>query len=198
MTIKSNAGPVNGGDVVRQALAARMPQAKNFSTPLGGAPQTGSPVPFYHLSLAQLDSADPLASATITGWRYPVVGGINPGLVDVREGSNVTPATFAGLIHGIMVQRFMQASLLAEQTLASQTDVYQPRLLDVPALQFAALWLHGTSTNYFISLLDGHPLGSAPLVLVSDVLPDLRARATARTAATTPTGGAAPRSTPTN
>jgi hypothetical protein len=199
MTIIQNAGPANGRDVVRQALAIRMPQGRSFSTPLGGAPQAGSPVPFYHLPLSKLDSQDPLSQATLSGWRYPVVGGINPGLADLREGSDDSSPMYAGLVHGGMVQRFMQAALLAEQTLGSTSDAFEPRILDVPALQFSALWLVGKTTNYFISLLEGRPPGSAPLAVVSDIVPSLIAKAGARhAAASSPFGGSSVGGSPTN
>lgn len=196
MTIKSHAGPIDGRAVMQQALATRVPQAEMFSTPLGGAPQTGSPVPFYHLSLDALTEPNPLEFATMTGWQYPVVGGIDPGLADIRDVPD-GPSSFAGLSHGLLAQRFIQASLLAEQALAAQAEEYQPRLLDIPALQFAALWLYGTTTSYFVSLLDGRPAGTAPLKLVTEIMSDLKARADSRSHGLAPLGGGSA-DTPTN
>jgi hypothetical protein len=116
----------------------------------------------------------------MTSWCYPVIGGINPGLADIREGKDGNAASFGGLSHGILAQRFIQASLLAEQGLAASPEDFEPRLLDVPALQFAALWLHGLVEEYFVSLLDGHPPGTAPLKLVNEIVSDLRDRAATR------------------
>ena len=157
MAIKANTGPIAGREVMHRELAARAPQAATFSTPLGGAPQAGSPIPVYHLSMERLNDRDPLAEATITSWRYPIVGGIQVGFADIRASEDGATATFGGLSHGIFSERFIQASLLAERTLADRQEDFQPRLLDMPALQFAALWLHGDRTQYFISLLDGRP-----------------------------------------
>lgn len=203
MAIKSNAGPIHGRAVMQKALAARAPQARAFSTPLGGAPQTGSPVPVYHLPLDRLQDSDPLAAVTLTSWRYPVIGGLHPGLADIREGQDGRTASFGGLSHGILADRFMLASMLAEQELAGQPEEFEPRLLDVPALQFAALWLRGRVTGYMVSLLDGRPPGTAPLKLVNEheVVPELQTRAATRSlragAPGAPRGGG-PTGTPTN
>jgi hypothetical protein len=94
----------------------------------------------------------------------------------------------------------MQAALLAEQSLSAASEDFEPRLLDVPALPFVALWLHGNATTeYFIALLEGRTPGTAPLRLVKEILPELRYRASerAKRRAATPDGGG-PAGTPTN
>jgi hypothetical protein len=198
VAIKSNLGPPNGHQVMQRALAYRVPQTANImSTPLGGAPQTGSPIPVYHLPLAQLKDSDPLASAKLTCWSYPVIGGMRPGLADIRENSVDGTTSFAGLSYGILATRFLEASVLAEHSLNAADEEFEPRLLDVPALRFAALWLHGSSTDHFIPLLEGSPPGSAPLKLVANVVADLQSRAIAQSRRAIPTGGGAP-GTPTN
>jgi len=214
MVIKSNRGPINGYAVMREALATRMPRGGARSASRGvesasldivrpslaGAPQTGAPVPVYHLSLEQLSAEDPLQLATISSWLYPVVGGIRAGLARVREAVPGGAARFSGLSHGIVAQRFMQAALLAEQSLAADAEDFEPRLLDVPALPFVALWLHGNAaTEYFIPLLEGRTPGTAPLGLVKEIVPYLRYRASqrAKRRALTP-GGGGPTGTPTN
>lgn len=187
MAIKSNSGPPNGRKVMQQALSARLRQGAAARSPLGGGtPQTGSPVPVHHMSLDHLREKDPLSLTTVTSWLYPVIRGPRMGLADVREATSNTGATFGGLSHGTLATRFMEASILAEQQLAKSQEEFTPRLLDVPSLQFAALWLHGSSNDFFISLLDGKPAGTAPLAVVKDVLADLRVRATKRTAPRTP------------
>jgi len=201
MVIKANKGPLHGLAVMQQALEARATRAAVFSTPLGGAPQSGSPVPVYHLPLINLGDDDPLAAASVTSWRYPIIGGIEPGLADIRQSDDDSSASYGGLSQGLLARRFIQASLLAEQALAAAPEELQPRLLDVPALQFAALWLHGDLSNYFVSLFDGRPAGTAPLRLVTEVVPDLRARAARRlppTGFATPPLGGGQSGTPTN
>lgn len=199
MAIKSNPGPANARAVMQRALTARLPQAASFSSPLGGAPQTGSPVPVHYLSLVALADQHPLMSTTVTSWLYPVIGGVRPGLADIRENAGTAGPSFGGLSQGILAARFIDACVLAEKSLAALEEEFEPRLLDAPALQFAALWLHGSNTEHFISLLDGKPPGSAPLRIVSDVVPDLQSRAAARSNLAGPAmAGIAPAGTPTN
>jgi hypothetical protein len=193
MAIKAHKGPPAGLAIVQRALAMREHQATTFSTPLGGSPQTGSPVPLYYLSLQQLNDERPLAAARIVSWQYPVVGGLHPGLAEYREDFGD-----GGMSQGPLPSRFVQASMLAEQELSDNAEEFEPRLLDVPALQFAALWLHSaTDKDFFISLLDGSPAGAAPLKVVRDVVPLLRARAASRAPAMPQLGGG-PQNTPTN
>ena len=193
MAIKSHQGPSNGPAVMAAALAARMPASPLEYSPLGGAPHVGGPVPFYHLSLDQLPFDNALDNAARTGWRYPVVGSIKAGLVDIRGDEGTNSASFGGLSHGVVAERFLQASGLADGQLGSSVDEYEPRLLDVPALSFLALWLKAAGGDWFIPLLEGKPPGSAPLQMVREILPQLRAQAALRAV-----GGARPTSSPTN
>jgi hypothetical protein len=197
MAIKSNRGPLNGFQVMQRELVARMPQAKIFSSPLGGAPQAGSPVPVYHLPLDRLHDPDPIAAATLTGWRYPVAGAADVGLADIRENPLDGSTRFGGLSFGLLVERFIEASAMAEKMLAAASEEFEPRILDVPALRFAALWLRGPDTEHFVSLLEGRPPGTAPLTLVSSIIGELQARASVQAKRMLPTGGGAP-GTPTN
>src|SRR5260221_9132569 len=164
MTIKRHDGPSDGRLVVGSALAKRFGRHAKLS-PLGGAAQTGSPLPFYHLGLDDAARSSPLQFAKRTGWRFPVVGGDTPGLVIVSE--QQTNSKFEGLSYGVVAQRLIQASNIADQELGSHKEQYEPRLLDVPALHFVALWLAGPN-DVFIPLLDGNPPGTAPLSIVGD------------------------------
>lgn len=178
MTINRANGPAGGRDVVNRALAVRMGSLRAAASPMGGSVGFGSPVPVYHIGLDSVtNQADPLTAARQTSWRFPVIGagaGSPAGLVTVRE--TATDPSFEGLSHGVLAQNFLRAASLAEQTFGSSPDVFDPRLLEVPALQYAALWLVGGGTNHFIPLLDGNPPGSAPLSVINDILPALKAR----------------------
>jgi hypothetical protein len=180
MAIKAHAGPSDGRSVMEDALSRRARNRTHFATPLGGAPQSASPLPFYFLGIDALKAPDPLQAARIKGWRYPILGGIKAGLAAVRSPAGSGPSEFAGLTHGLLVDRLLQACLLAEQALGTSAEQYQPRLLDVPALQYAALWLEAPTRRQFIALLQGRPAGSAPLELVDDVIPELKTLAAAK------------------
>jgi hypothetical protein len=190
MTIKRWSGPVDGLKIVQTALQQRRHRAQTI-TPLGGAPQSASPLPMYHLGINDVERPDFLQRATQTGWRYPVLGGIQPGLAIITERPG--GVEYEGLTYGTLAQRLIQASLLAQQALGSVADQYEPRMLDVPGAHLVALWLAGAQ-NQFISLMDGNPPGSAALSIVDDIQPRLIAAVRAR-ANVLPSGGS---KTPTN
>lgn len=200
MTIKTHQGPADGWQVTSEAISTRTRRVEAGVSPLGGASHLAQPVPFYHLPLDKIDSNDPLAFATSTGWRYPIVGGDRPGLADIRGDEGSTGSKFAGLSHGILAKRFLEASTLADTQLGDGAEEFEPRILDIPALGYAALWLLGQQSQRFISLLEGNPPGTAPLQMVTDIVPQLRAVASKRVldhARATLSGRASPGS-PTN
>ena len=190
MTIKRWGGPADGLKIVQVALQRRQHRAQTV-TPLGGAPQSASPLPMYHLGMVDVGRPDFLQSAIRSGWRYPVIGGAQPGLAMITERAG--GAEFEGLTYGTLAQRLVQASFLAQSALGNVADQYEPRILDVPAAHFVALWLLGPE-NLFISLMDGDPPGTAPLEIVKDIQPRLLAAVHAR-ALVLPSGGG---TTPTN
>lgn len=176
MTIKPHNGPLSGRKVMQRALLQRLPQAPQFGTPTGGGMQTGSPIPVYLLAPHRLVDSKPLDWAELTSWRYPVVGAAEASMAEIREGRNGV-CDFAGLSRGLLSKRVFDAADLAERSLAAHPTVYEPRLLEVPALRFVALWLFSGEDQLFIPLLEGTPPGSAPLIMVDDVIVLLRARA---------------------
>jgi hypothetical protein len=197
MTIKKPNGPFNGAEVIRQAIAIRFPAFAALGSPIGGAQDTAPPVPYYHLSLEALRDAAPLSRAEQTGWRFTVVNGTEISLARLSNApSNGTPPTFQGLSKGLLAQRYVKAAHFAENQLgrAQTRTEYEPRLLDVPALHFVALWLKG-SRDLFIPLLEGASKEPEEMTLVSDIVPDLRRKAAQRSQA--PFAGDA-RPTPTN
>lgn len=192
MPITSAPGPQNGQALVQQELSRRIPQGP-VRAALVGAPQTGSPIPVFHLDLVHLTAPSPLDLAYQTGWRYPVIGGLEPGLAYVRQSGAAPDLTsYGGLQQGLHPRRLMQAGQMAQVALAADQIRFEPRMLQVVSLQFSALWLHGSDDrNFFVSLLEGSPPGTTPLQIVNDIFTTLRARAAARP----PAGGSL---TPTN
>ena len=178
MTIRNQNEPPGGRDIVNAALRARSPRTANLMALGGAAAQTGRALPIYILTLEDASAADPLALAKLTGWRYPIVGGELPGLASLAQGPD--QPQYAGITHGLLPQRLLEAAKLAEETLASSSESYEPRLLDAPALRIYCLWLAGAS-NYFISLMDGQPPGTSDLRIEDDIVARIRAALAART-----------------
>jgi hypothetical protein len=191
MTIRNQPEPTGGRDIIHAALSARLPQTRSLRAAKVGAVQTGHPLPVYVLTRQDAQLPDPLARATLAGWSYPIVGGQEPGLASL-SGTPDTPH-FSGTTEGSLPQRLLEAAELAERQLADDPEVYEPRLLDMPALRMFCLWLKGPRDR-FVQLLGGQPAGSAPLTMENDIGPAIHA-ALAASAVRTPTPGEGP---PTN
>jgi hypothetical protein len=184
MAIVAPAEPEGYRSFVHDALARLRTRAQHLPA-LNGSPQTGAPLRHYVLSAVAASHPDPLSAATHVGWQYPVVGGAAPGFASVYEEPG--GLKFSGLSHGALPERLMEAAVLAEDTLKSQLEEFEPRLLQSPALRISALWLCGKGgANFFIVLDNTQQSGAWPLQIERNIqaridaaLADLRARASA-------------------
>jgi hypothetical protein len=190
MTINGHSGPADALQVIGVELARRSHNA-NRLTSLGGSPQVTSPLPVYQLTLMEASQPSPLKAASLTGWYYPIIGGVTPGVAHVHQQGG--KSVYGGMTEGVLPARLMLASYLADQQLGTSAQRFEPRILLVNALRIAMLWLHGTDVQeeYAVPLLEGSPPGSAPLRVVSDLTSVLGAAATARRAVP-PGGGRGP------
>ena len=172
MTIKTQVEPAGGRDIVHSALSQRSHRAKHFPS-LSGTPQTGAPLPVYLLSRDEASLQNPLANAKLIGWKYPILGGDSVGLASLLITED--GLKFAGINHGLLSGRLLDAAVLADSKQGPLAKEFEPRLLEIPSLRIYALWLFCTgSENSFISLMDGHPPGSAKLRIVKSIRSRIR------------------------
>ena len=167
MPIKGQTGPPGGRDIVNTALSRRSHRAQ-YLPALRGSPQTGAPLPVYLISRDEALSPDPLGAAKLIGWEYPIVGGDSAGLAFLL----ITPDVpkFAGISHGPLPGRLLDAAVLADKHLESMAEEFEPRLLEIPALHIYALWLfRAEGESFFISLMDEHPPASSMLQTENDI-----------------------------
>jgi hypothetical protein len=177
MPIVSKTEPIGGRDIVRKTLTVRSQRARDDSA-LRGSLQTGAPLPIYLVSSEEISGADPLSSAKIVGWRYPVIGGASAGLVTLVEDKG--DLKFAGVSQGLLPARLLEAAALAEDNLRSTEERLEPRLLEIPSLRVTALWLCGSQgQNLFIFLVDGQRWDSSQLQIEHSVQPRVTAALTA-------------------
>jgi hypothetical protein len=172
MAFQSQAAPAGATDIVHAALVSRLQRAQHLPA-LQGSPQTGTPLPSYVLDRVEASRDAPLSAARRVGWRYPIVGGASPGLATlIGEQQGLT---FAGVSHGPLAERLMQAATLVEDNLGSKQEQFEPRLLEIPSLRICALWLYGGSQNFFVVLVDGQRPGEPELQLERDIQPRIAA-----------------------
>lgn len=167
MPIKSQIEPVDGRDIVKIALGRRSHRAQHL-TALRGSPQIGAPLSVYLISGDKALSDDDLSTAELIGWKYPIVGGDSIGLAFLL----ITPegVKFAGISHGPLPNRLLEAAILADEHLKSLGGEFELRLLEIPALHIFALWLCGAEgKNEFISLIDGQSPASSKLQIENNM-----------------------------
>lgn len=180
MTISYRTGPETADVVLQGALDRRQPSLSlRGITATRSAQATPMAVPYFHLGLEALDHPDPLLQAQHSGWRYSLDADGGPTMAKLGQDADDRPPEFQGISGGLLAERYRAALALAEARLGPPAEVYEPRLLDVPALSYVALWLSGAQ-DWFIPLLDGHPPGDGPLGIASDILAQLRDRARER------------------
>lgn len=165
MAIVVKAEPAGARYIIHDALARRRHRAHHLPA-LRGAVRVGTPLPIYVLDHREAYRGASLAAARRVGWRYPIIGGASPGFAMLNDEAG--RLSFAGVGHGRLAERLLQAAVLAEDNLAARDESYEPRLLEIPSLRLCALWLHGPQ-DFFIVLVDGQRPAVADLQLERDI-----------------------------
>ena len=126
------------------------------------------PHPVYYAPLDALAAGKLLDAATQTSWRYLLVQNDTPVAeaelsADGRSAgklkgkrSSSKPLTFLGVSQGPFTEATVEALHAAERLPKIATADYELRLLKVPAVYLAALWLHSATDNILI------PMGNPP------------------------------------
>jgi hypothetical protein len=121
---------------------------------LRNAPHTGQPLPVYRLSRRAALGKAPLSHVRHIGWKYPLIGGDECGLVFLAETHE--GLRYAGINSGDFPRCVMDAAVLAERELHADERNYEPRLLEIPELKLYALWLRAErGKSRFVLLSEG-------------------------------------------
>ena len=178
MAIKIPNGPSAQGTIAKQVSELRN---RGVAEPLGGALpiKAAQPLAVYVCGLSDLAKRGVESSAVHKGWRYLLTNG-QPVPVGGAEPVGGTPrrdvaiadaipdakgvAAFSSLTHGLPAERLVQASVVAQSEFGASPEEFEPRILEIPALNTTALWMHGTAGDSFIPYLDGAGTPSAPKV----------------------------------
>jgi hypothetical protein len=162
MTITANAGPTDALSILGHALShysavkrSSSAAAGEQATPPGGAlPNLSEPVQIYLLPLESIRPGFDLnTAARPVGWRYLVAAaGQEPILADIKGGSAPQQGASFGRINVGPVAAQLSAACETATELFDATDPekYDVRLLDIPALNRQALWLHGPVHDHFL------------------------------------------------
>ena len=126
------------------------------------------PHPVYYVPLDALAEGKLLDAATQTSWRYLLIQddaaigeaelsaeGKGAGKARSKRAS-AKPLTLLGVSHGPFTDATVEALHAAERLPKVAAADYELRLLKIPAVYLAALWLHGTGDDILI------PMGNPP------------------------------------
>jgi len=152
MSLSFKTEPSEVAQVMKSKLG-QMTSLRAFRTPelaraiSGGKAQPPVPsqaLPVYHLGLTDLAKNGNLSSVSHTGWRYSLKKG-NRVIADAETvfGPGRKPL-FAQVNEGPLVQGTQSAIKAASTNKDIKTGNYEVRLLMIPALYTAALWLVDT------------------------------------------------------
>jgi len=157
---KPSSGPGDGEQVVRRALNF-FAGHHDASDPLGGASETqfSAAIPVYRMDLENIRNKSFISEARYVGWRY-LLGLAEKNqavaIADVRENQSGQTA-FSRLARGMIAQRLWDATMLADKTYRDRPEQFEFRIIDIPALQRSALWLHGDQNhNIFYPIYSGN------------------------------------------
>ncbi len=124
------------------------------------------PHPVYYVSLDALADGKLLAAATQASWRYLLVqddAAVAEAELSVgrrgAKGADAKPLAFLGLTHGPFTAATIESLGAAERLPQVAAADYELRLLKVPAVYLAALWLHGANDDILIPMGEGDPPG---------------------------------------
>jgi hypothetical protein len=159
--VRTRQPPLTGPQLIGKALRdlGSHPDRAAALAMAGGGINLSQPIPVYRLGLDDIDDEHCIDKAVEVGWRYllePAAGG-GAGYADVRpeQGGDFK---FTSLSRNANADRLLQAAHLAQQVGEGSTVAYEPRILDVPALYIAAVWL-AAPAPVFIPYIDPAHLG---------------------------------------
>jgi hypothetical protein len=181
--VRSRQPPATGPALVGKALIdlGAHPDLAGMATAGRAGVNLSQPLPVYRLGLSDIDDEHCLDKAVEVGWRYLIepAGGGGAGYADVRPAQG-GDFKFASLSQNANADRLLEAAHLAQQVGDGSAVEYEARILDVPAVYIAAIWL-AAPTPVFIPYIDPAHLGQpgAVVKVQPDFLRDLVSAAVA-------------------
>ena len=157
MIVRNQIPPSDGLKAVGNALADLAGhQAPEMAALAGSQVNVAAPLPIYRLDLVDLKDKSSVYQARPAGWRYLIetLNAQEVAYADVIEASN-GDAVFVSYSRNRNAQNLLSAVHFADQIAAHEPEAYEARLLDIPALYVAAVWLKG-ETSIFIPYIDRH------------------------------------------
>lgn len=170
----------NGLELMASKGALSTPRLSNTLANRTGAPLLEEALPVYHLGLSDLAESPDIKASIQTGWRYPIR---QNGEILAHAETDIDQSKkhfFAGIHEGPFAEGVTEALKAAEEQSEIKAGNFEVRLLFIPALHVAALWLVDKKDNSnFAVPIEPTPASLIPnkLILLEDLLTILQDKA---------------------
>ena len=148
------------------------------------SPKISDPHPCYCLGLNEVAQGNFLSTASLESWNYLLLNGDQPiGNAEMLDTGTNTLA-FSSISHNFLAADLLNALHVVEGAAAVQKGNYEMRLLRIPSLYFAALWLHASTDDLIFPIAPTpNELASQRIYTAAEILPNLMSAANAKRAA---------------
>jgi hypothetical protein len=168
MVIKRHRGPPRGASRALKEYEARADRHGRSPTadPVEGSapPSVSAPIPLFRLTLQRAKGRRPLSGLRASEWWYLVDHRGSPNFIRLGKMGGRPPGwRFLAMSNGGIVNSVVAMAHEAHRRWGGRgSESLEPRLLDIPALAFKALWLRGAKHDHLFPLSEFHGLsGSA-------------------------------------
>jgi chaperonin GroEL len=155
MSISTPQGPAGGQEVVHRAVTHLMSERSGEITAQGSYIEATRPIQLFVVGFGDANKNSFLENAIPFGWRYLILDDGPVAIADVRVSGAKKEAKFGSLIRGSVAEHYAQAAKQADMHYEAVPDAFEARVLEIPSLYMAAIWLHGNKKEVFFPFLDG-------------------------------------------
>lgn len=148
-----------GLEVIQQYVPQLLQRRRGEGKAAGGGPplEIGGQHEVYSANLKDAASGHVLDRAKRVGWEYLLLENDNAIATAQVDGTEPDHVEFSHVNYGQMARSAMKALQVADSLDAVQSKEYELRVLQVPPLYLAALWLTGSSDEIVIPLEPAPP-----------------------------------------
>jgi hypothetical protein len=154
VSIRIAAPPTANIDVLERGLKDLYPGRAMREIEPESTFDVAKPLPVYTVSLVDAVTEDWPEKARQVSWRHLVAGGQLTGAADITLNAGSNSPEFASFAEGEAVRALVTAIESADRLFAHTKGSYEMRIVEIPAVYAAAVWLVGTE-SLFIPYLDG-------------------------------------------
>lgn len=158
MSLRVPPAPDEGLEIIRAELGSLLgrPESNTSGAFESTAPEqltAAAPHQVYFVGLEDVAAGRLLSAATLTGWRYIILGGDRPLIAAQLDlGAGGERLEFSHTNAGPRVAGTLEGVSVAEALEEVKGGDFELRLLEVPGAFLAALWLHSEQKDLLLPL----------------------------------------------